>query len=69
MTFERRPSGLLLFSPKHKAKERVVALPDGRRVRVSVDDSGTVRHVEEDHALHATVRPRTTVIKIRGVEE
>jgi hypothetical protein len=59
-----RPSGLILLSPKYKAQEKVVTLPDGRRVRVTVDDSGTTRHIEENDRLHAQVRPRTTTIKI-----
>lgn len=68
---QQRDSGLFVANPfdflvrKHTRRERVVTLPDGRRVRVSVDDSGTVKQIEEDDRLHAVVRPRTRVIKIR----
>jgi hypothetical protein len=61
----KRESGLLLFSPQYKKREKIVTLPNGKRALVTVDDSGTVAHLEEDDRLHATVRPRTTVIKIR----
>lgn len=40
------------------AGERVLLLPDGSKVRVSVDDSGVATQIEEDEALHAVVRPR-----------
>ena len=66
MSVTRRPSGLLLYSPKHKATERVVTLPNGQRARVTIDDSGTVKHIEDNDSLSATVIPRTTVYKIRG---
>jgi hypothetical protein len=65
VTVERRASGLLLLSPKHRATERIVTLPNGKRARVTVDDSGTVQHTETDDRLDALVRPRTTTIKIR----
>jgi hypothetical protein len=63
---ERHESGLVLLSRKFKPQEKVVTLPNGKRVRITVDDSGTVQHVEENDALHAAVRPRTTVLRIRG---
>lgn len=46
------------------AAERVLVLPNGSRVRVSTDDSGTATQIEEDDALHAIVRPKS--IRIRG---
>lgn len=41
----------------HGPGERVLYLPHGGHVRVSVDDSGVATQVEEDENLHAIVRP------------
>ena len=38
--------------------ERILHLPNGHRVKVSVDDSGVATQIEEDDALHAIVRPK-----------
>ena len=54
-----------LYVPKYRAVERIVTLPTGERVRVTVDDSGTVTQIEHDHTLDAVVRPRTVTIKRR----
>lgn len=60
------PKGVTLLGPrKHVARERIVTLPSGERVRVSVDDSDTVTQVEHDHTLDAIVRPKTITLKIR----
>jgi hypothetical protein len=64
MDLERTGSGLFLFSPKHKRQERIVTLPNGKRVRVSLDDSGTVKQIEEDDQLHAIVHPKTLTIQV-----
>jgi hypothetical protein len=64
-----RASGLLLHMPHHRATERVITLPNGKRARITVDDSGTVKHIEDNDSLSAVVRPRTTVIKIRGTNQ
>lgn len=67
----KRESGLYVANSfdflvrKFKASERVVTLPNGQKVRVSIDDSRTVAQIEEDERLHAVVRPRTQTIKIR----
>jgi hypothetical protein len=37
--------------------ERVIYLPNGHAVKVTVDDSGVATQIEEDEALHAIVRP------------
>ena len=58
-------SGLILISPKYKAQERIVTLRDGTRARLSVDDSGTVQHLEENDRLHAHVVPKSVTIQIR----
>lgn len=42
-----------------QANEKVLVLPNGARVKVSVDDSGCATHIEEDDRLHAVARPRT----------
>lgn len=47
------------------AGERVLYLPNGQKVKVSVDDSGTATQVEEDEKLHAIVRPQTIRSKSR----
>lgn len=57
------PAGISLL--KHRAKERTVTLPDGRRAKVTVDDSGTVQHTETDDQLDAIVRPKTVTIQVR----
>lgn len=45
--------------------EELFVLPNGQRVNVHTDASGTVTHVEEDDALHAIVRPDTYRTKMR----
>lgn len=57
------PTGVALL--RHQAKERTVTLPSGERVRITVDDSGTVTQIEHNDTLDAVVRPKTTVVKIR----
>lgn len=51
----------------HRATVRTVTLPDGRRAKVTVDDSGTVTHVECGDRVDAIVRPRTVTLQIRRV--
>jgi hypothetical protein len=51
----------------HTAGERVIYLPNGHAVKVSVDDSGIATQVEEDEALHAIVRPHPIVRKLIAV--
>lgn len=60
------PTGVALL--RHHRKERIVTLPSGERVRISVDDSGTVTQIEHDDTLDAVVRPKTTIVKIRREE-
>jgi Arc/MetJ family transcription regulator len=45
--------------------ERVLYLPNGRHVKVSVDDSGTATQVEDAENLHAIVRPGAITVPIR----
>lgn len=53
---------------RYRAKKRTVTLPNGERALVTVDDSGTVTHIEHGEHLDAIVRPRTTTIKIRRAQ-
>jgi hypothetical protein len=62
----RPPAGVTLLGPRrHVAQDRIVTLPTGERVRVWVDDSGTVTQIEHDHTLDAVVRPQTIRVKMR----
>lgn len=56
---------LTFIVPKFRKREWIEVLPDGRRVRVSVDDSGTVTQIEENDKLHARVRPKTAKLIVR----
>lgn len=64
-------SGLWLPHGFNFAEERrtvrTVTLPNGKRAKVTVDDSGTVMHQEDDTGISAVVRPRTVKIQIRSV--
>lgn len=50
---------------RHRATERTVTLGNGKRAKVTVDDSGTVTHIERDDGLDAIVRPDVVRLKIR----
>lgn len=52
----------------HTPGERVLYLPNGVAVKVSVDDSGIATQVEDDEALHAIVRPHPIVRKLVAVQ-
>lgn len=45
--------------------ERILYLPNGAHVRVSVDDSGHTTQVEETDNLHGIVRPGSIDLKLR----
>jgi hypothetical protein len=68
---ERRESGLYVAHGlnflKYRATKRTVTLPSGERALVTVDDSGTVTHIEHGEQLDAVVRPKTVRLKIRRV--
>lgn len=59
----RTPSGLWVADGfsflRYRATERTVTLRDGRRAKVTVDDSGTVTQIETNDQLDAIVRPAT----------
>ena len=66
----RTPSGLWIARTapnflRFRAKTRTVTLPNGERAKVTIDDSGTVRHVEHGDHLDATVRPGTIRLVLR----
>jgi hypothetical protein len=44
--------------------ERVLHLPNGQHVKVSVDDSGTATQVDDGDNLHAVVRPGAITLNI-----
>lgn len=48
----------------HTAGERVLWLPNGAKVKVTTDDSGTATHIEENDGLHAIARPDTVRLKL-----
>jgi hypothetical protein len=50
---------------RHRPTRRTVTLPSGERALVTVDDSGTVTHVEHGEVLDAIVRPDVIRIKVR----
>lgn len=58
-----RTVGLLRFN----AATKTVTLPGGERAKVTVDDSGTVTHIEHGEVLDAIVRPPTVQYKLRGL--
>jgi len=67
---QRTPSGLYIarVAPallKFRARTRTITLPTGERAKVTVDDSGTVRHVEHGDHLDATVRPGAIRLVVR----
>lgn len=65
---ERRESGLFVAHGfnflKYRAKKKTVTLKDGRRALVTVDDSGTVIHIETAEQLDAIVRPKAVTVKV-----
>ena len=63
------PSKAIFGPRKYIARERIVTLPNGERVRVSVDDSDTVTQIEHEHTLDAVVRPKTIKIKVKRITE
>ena len=49
---------------KQRARQKTVTLPDGRRAKVTIDDSSTVIQVESDERLDAIVRPDVVRLKV-----
>jgi hypothetical protein len=50
---------------RRRARQRTVTLPSGERAKVTVDDSGTVIHIERDERLDAVVRPDVIRLKVQ----
>ena len=57
------PTGVGLL--KMRRRERLVVLPSGERVKVTIDDSGTVTQIEHTDTLDAVVRPEAIRVKVR----
>lgn len=58
------PTGVGLL--KMRQRKRVVTLPSGERVQVTIEDSQTVAHTEhKDGRIDALVRPPTQVIRVK----
>ena len=64
---ERQDSGLWVAHGfnflKYRATKKTVTLKTGERALVTVDDSGTVTHIETAERLDAVVRPKTVKVK------
>lgn len=61
------PTGVGLL--KMRQRKRIVTLPTGERVQVTVEDSQTVAHTEHnDGRIDALVRPKTKVIRMRKAD-
>jgi hypothetical protein len=56
------PSGVALL--KMRPSEKTVTLPSGERARITVDDSGTVKHRETANRLDAKVSPSNIRVKV-----
>lgn len=50
---------------ENRKTTRTVTLPNGKRAKVTVDDSGTVMHTETDDGIDAVVRPQSVRIHFR----
>lgn len=51
---------------KMRQRKRIVTLPNGERVQVTIEDSQTVAHTEhKDGHIDALVMPQTHVLRIR----
>lgn len=68
----RTPSGLFVAANfgflKKRARVRTVTLPSGERAKVTVDDSGTVTHIETDNRIDAIATPDTIRLQLRRVQ-
>lgn len=69
---KRTESGIFIASSfgflKKRARTRTVTLPSGERAKVTVDDSGTVTHIETDNRLDAIASPETVRLQLRRVQ-
>lgn len=58
------PTGVGLL--KFRQRKKIVTLPTGERVQVTIEDSQTVKHTEHmDGRVDALVMPETHVVRIR----
>jgi hypothetical protein len=56
------PTGVTLL--KLRPSEKTVTLPSGERAKITVDDSGTVKHCETDERLDVKVSPEKITVKV-----
>jgi hypothetical protein len=56
------PTGVALL--KMRATEKTLTLPSGERAKVTVDDSGTVKHCETAERLDVKVSPKKITVKV-----
>jgi hypothetical protein len=56
------PTGVALL--KLRPSEKTVTLPSGERAKITVDDSGTVKHCETDERLDVKVSPQKVTVKV-----
>jgi hypothetical protein len=49
---------------KLRASEKTVTLPSGERAKITVDDSGTVKHRETAERLDVKVSPEKVTVKV-----
>lgn len=57
------PPGVNLL--RFRATTKTITLPSGERAKVTIDDSGTVKHIERAEGMDAIVRPKTIRLKLR----
>lgn len=63
-TEKPKPSPLV-WVKRFYSREKVVTLSDGRRARITVDESGTVKHREMDDTLDCKVLASPIILKLR----
>lgn len=51
---------------RYRARTFTTTNASGERVKVTIDDSGTVRHIERDEGIDAIVRPKTIRLHLKG---
>lgn len=62
---ERVKQAPMMWVRRFYPREKVVTLVDGRRARIHVDETKSVKHTETDETLDCLVRVKPIVLKIR----
>lgn len=61
-----RPKPLpIMWVRRFFPREKVVTLADGRRARIHVDETKSVKHIETNDTLDCTVRVRPIILQVR----